>query len=268
MARYNKLAGKHVLVIGGSQGIGRGVVDGAIEAQAVVTLVGSYRPNLPPTAPQSAQKAIAQIKALYPSSSVIGLSCDLATDNVEADLENIFVEAKKAHGQPVDHVVLTAGDPLVMLAPKDITLEKIRQVARMRLELPTILGKVAERHLEKSRECSVTISTGGIAEQPNPGWSVTAFMAAGLTGLARNLAVDLKPIRVNAVEPGPVDTGLWEAIGLTPAQKAEQMKMWDGKLPTGKVGDVVDVAEAYLYLMRDRNATGEIVKTRGGAHLI
>lgn len=43
MAKYNKLAGKHVLVIGGSQGIGRGVVEGALESQAVVTLVGSCK---------------------------------------------------------------------------------------------------------------------------------------------------------------------------------------------------------------------------------
>ncbi|KAI1460152.1 NAD(P)-binding protein [Annulohypoxylon moriforme] len=269
MAKYNKLAGKHVLVIGGSQGIGRGVVEGAIEAQAIVTLVGSFRKNLPPDTPQSAQKAVTQIKALYPSASVVGLSCDLATDNVEEDLETLFVEAKKAHGgKAIDHVVLTAGDPLIMMAPKDFTLEKIRQVARMRLELPVILGKVAERHLAKSVESSLTISTGGIADQPNAGWSVTAFVAAGLTGLARNLAVDLKPVRVNAVEPGPVDTGLWEATGLSAEQKEGMMREFDRKLPTGQVGLVEDVAEAYLYLMRDRNATGEVVKTRSGANLI
>ncbi|KAI2462923.1 NAD(P)-binding protein [Annulohypoxylon bovei var. microspora] len=268
MAKYNKLAGKHVLVIGGSNGIGRGVVEGAIESQAIVTLVGSYRPNLAPNTLQSSEKAVAELKTQYPSASVIGFSCNLATDNVEADLENVLVEAKKAHGKAIDHIVLTAGDPLLILAPQDITLEKIRQVTRMRLELPAILGKVAQRHLARTTECSLTISTGSVAEQPSPGWSITAFVAAGLMGLARNLAVDLMPVRVNAVEPGAVDTGLWEANGLTAEQKAAEFAKWNAKLPTGKVGDVADVAEAYLYLMRDRNATGEIVKTRGGANII
>ncbi|KAI1204866.1 NAD(P)-binding protein [Annulohypoxylon truncatum] len=267
MAKFNKLAGKHVLVIGGSQGIGRGVAEGAIESQAVVTIVGSYRPNLPPKM-QSADKTVAQLKALYPSASVIGLSCNLATDNVEADLDNIFTQAKAAHGKAVDHVVLTAGDPVLALAPQDITLEKIRHAARMRLELPALLGKVAQRHLARTTASSVTLSTGGVAEKPNPGWSVTAFMAAGLNGLARNLALDLKPIRVNSVEPGPVDTGFWETGGMTAEQKAAAFKAWDEKLPTGAVGAVEDVAEAYLYLMRDRNATGEVVKTRSGANLL
>ncbi|KAI1092968.1 NAD(P)-binding protein [Rostrohypoxylon terebratum] len=268
MAKYNKLAGKHVVVIGGSQGIGRGVVEGAIESQAVVTLVGSYRADLPPNAPQSADKAVAEIKAQYPSASVIGLSCDLATDNVESDLENLLTQAKQAHNQPIDHIVLTAGDPPVFLAPQDITLEQIRKVARMRCELPLMLGKAAQRHLASSVECSLTISTGGIADQPMPGWSVTAFVASGLLGLTRNLAVDLKPLRVNAVEPGFVDTRLWESMGFTPEQKAAELKKVAEKVPTGRPGQVEDVAEAYLYLMRDRNATGEIVKTRSGSNLV
>ncbi|KAI1440950.1 NAD(P)-binding protein [Annulohypoxylon stygium] len=267
MAKYNKLAGKHVLVIGGSQGIGRGVVEGALESQAVVTLVGSYRSNLPSGA-QSADKAVAEIKAQNPTAPVIGLSCDLATDNVESDLENLLTQAKKAHNQPIDHIVLTAGDPLIFLPPPDITLDKIRKVTRMRCELPLILGKVAQRHLAKSVECSLTISTGGVAERPMPGWSVTAFVASGLLGLARNLAMDLKPVRVNAVEPGFVDTGLWESTGFTPEQKAVELKKVAEKVPTGRPGQVEDVAEAYLYLMKDRNATGEIVKTRSGSNLV
>lgn len=101
-----------------------------------------------------------------------------------------------------------------------------------------------------------------------PGWSVTAFVASGLLGLARNLAMDLKPVRVNAVEPGFVDTGLWESTGFTPEQKAVELKKVAEKVPTGRPGQVEDVAEAYLYLMKDRNATGEIVKTRSGSNLV
>ncbi|KAI1140937.1 NAD(P)-binding protein [Hypoxylon sp. FL0543] len=258
MAKYNKLAGKHVLVIGGSNGIGRGVVEGSIESGARVTLSGS--------SPQSAAKAVAEVKAAYPDAPLIGLSCDLSKETVETDLDNLLTEAKNAQGQEIDHIVLTAGDPLIVMKPQDITLEKIRKVAKIRFEMP--IGKLADRHLRKSPETSLTISTGGIAERPAPGWSVTAFVATGLTGLTRNLALDLKPTRVNAVEPGPVDTGLWEASGYTPEQKVAELANWGAKLPTGRVGQVEDVAEAYLYLMKDKNATGEIVATRSGGNLI
>ncbi|KAI0848490.1 NAD(P)-binding protein [Daldinia vernicosa] len=258
MAKYNKLAGKHVLVIGGSNGIGRGVVEGSIEAGARVTLSGS--------SPKSAAAALAEVKAAYPTAQVAGIACDLSKDSVEEDLEALFVEAEKP--QPIDHVVLTAGDPLLVAGVQDITLEKIRQVAHFRMELPMLLGKVTARHLARSNECSLTITTGGIADQPSPGWSLIAFVGAGITGLTRNLAVDLKPVRVNAVEPGFVITGLWNSMGLTAEQLEGQARAVAEKVPTGRAATVEDVAEAYVYLMKDRNATGEIVKTRSGSHLV
>ncbi|KAI1379940.1 NAD(P)-binding protein [Hypoxylon crocopeplum] len=259
MAKYNKLAGKHILIIGGSKGIGRGAVEASLEAGARVTLVGSST--------QSAASAIAEVKAAYPSAQITGLACDLSKDSVEQDLDALFVAAKKAGGE-IDHVVHTAADPLLVMPVDAMSLDKIRQVAHMRLAVPALLGKVAARHLRKTNECSLTITTGGIADRPAPGWSIIAFMAAGLTGLTRNLALDLAPLRVNAVEPGFVDTGLWEAMGLSAEDKAAQVELWSAKLPTGKAGQVADVAEAYVYLMKDGNATGEVVKTRGGANLI
>ncbi|KAI1760301.1 NAD(P)-binding protein [Hypoxylon sp. FL1150] len=259
MAKFNKLAGKHFLVIGGTKGIGRGVVDGAIEAGARATLAGS--------SVASVTAALDAVKAEYPAAQVAGFACDLSRDTVEQDLEDLFVRAEQAQGA-IDHVVLTAADPLMMMAVGEITIEKVRQVAHMRLAVPTLVAKVAARHLRASSECSLTLSTGGVADHPSPGWSVVAFMAAGLTGLARNLALDLKPLRVNAVEPGFVDTPLWESSGFTSEQKAAVFDEWSKKLPTGHIGTVEEVAEAYLYLAKDSNATGEIVKTRGGHNLI
>ncbi|OTB07418.1 hypothetical protein M426DRAFT_53613 [Hypoxylon sp. CI-4A] len=260
MSKYNKLAGKHVLVIGGSNGIGRGVVEASIESGARVTLSGS--------SPQSASNAVAAIKATYPSATLIGLSTDLSKDTVEADLDALLTQAKEAQGQEIDHIVFTAADPLVVLPISDVSLDKIRHIAHMRFSVPVLVGKAAAKHLRRSPEASLTLTTGGIADQPAPGWCVTAFTGAGLTGLARNLALELRPTRVNAVEPGMVDTGLWEAMGLTAETKRLEMARWGARLPTGRVGDVVDVAEAYVYLMRDANATGETVKTRSGSALV
>lgn len=85
--------------------------------------------------------------------------------------------------------------------------------------------------------------------------------------MARNLAVDLKPIRVNVVSPGIVDTPLWDGP-LTPEQKEGMFKAYAAKLPTGRVANAEDIAEAYIYLMKDGNATGRVVTTDSGALLV
>lgn len=253
MSKYNKLAGKHILVIGGSKGIGRGVVEASLEAGARVTLVGSSQ--------KSADATISEIKKIYPSPNLSGLGCDLLQDTVEEALNGLFQKAG-----PVDHVVFTAADSLSIGGLQDVTAEAIHKASHMRLVVPLLVGKVAARHLPKSRESSLTLTTGSVADKPIPDWSLIAFLAAGLPGLARSLALDLAPIRVNAVEPGFVNTGLWDT-GMTPEQKEKMLEDVGAKFPTGQVGQVEDVAEAYLYAMKDRNCSGETIKTRAGAHL-
>jgi NAD(P)-dependent dehydrogenase (short-subunit alcohol dehydrogenase family) len=87
--------------------------------------------------------------------------------------------------------------------------------------------------------------------------------------VTRNLALDLSPIRVNAVEPGAVNTGLWDGPHFKSVEEREASlnKMYK-HFPVGKAAAVEEVAEAYMYLLRDSNATGEVLKTRGGQHLI
>ncbi|KAK8104031.1 uncharacterized protein PG998_011064 [Apiospora kogelbergensis] len=254
MSKYNKLAGKHVLCIGGTKGLGRGTAEASIEAGARVTIAGSSQ--------RSADAAVAEIKALYPSAAIAGFGCDLSQDTVEADLEGLFDKA----GGDVDHVVFTAADALTISGLQDLTPDVIRRAGHMRQVVPMMVGKVAARRLPRSRESSLTLSTGGIADQPRAGWSLMAYVANGIVALTRNLALDLAPVRVNAVEPGFVDTELWK--DLAPQAKADMMQAIADSVPTGAVGRVEDVAEAYVYLMKDRNATGEIVKTRSGAQLV
>ncbi|KAI1870737.1 uncharacterized protein JN550_004883 [Neoarthrinium moseri] len=254
MTKYNKLAGTHVLVIGGTKGIGRGVVDASLEAGARVTLVGSSQ--------RSADATVSEVKISYPSALIQGFGCDLSQGTVESDLDDLFRKVGE-----VNHLVYTAADSLTLGSLNDFTVEMIHKASHMRLVVPVLVGKMAARHLPKSRESSLTLTTGGIADKAMPGWALIAYFASGLTGLTRNLALDLKPLRVNAVEPGFVDTGLWDAT-LTPEQKAGIMEDLAKKVPVGKAAQVEDVAEAYVYAMKDKNCSGEIIKTRGGDHLV
>ena len=92
-----------------------------------------------------------------------------------------------------------------------------------------------------------------------------ALIGAGINGLTRQLAFDLAPVRVNCVAPGVIETDLWESMG--EEGKKTFFKDHESKIPTGKVGQPEDVAEAYVYLLKDKNATGIVVNSNSGVFL-
>ncbi len=92
-----------------------------------------------------------------------------------------------------------------------------------------------------------------------------AGYSAGLHGMVRNLALDLAPVRVNLISPGAVLTPLWD--GMTEGAREEMMAGWRGRCTTGEVGRAEDVAESYLYVMRDWNVAGSVIDTNGGCLL-
>ena len=83
--------------------------------------------------------------------------------------------------------------------------------------------------------------------------------------MMRNLALDMRPTRVNLISPGAVDTELWD--GMSEQQKEGFMESVKKSGTTGRVGRVEDVVEAYLGVLRDGNCSGSVVSTNGG-HLI
>lgn len=96
-----------------------------------------------------------------------------------------------------------------------------------------------------------------------------AGYAGGLQAMTRNLAFDLKPIRVNLVSPGAVETELWDLV--TSGDEKAKQAMFDAvakSVPTGRIAQPEDVAEAYLFLMKDPNVTGTVVDSNSGALLV
>jgi NAD(P)-dependent dehydrogenase (short-subunit alcohol dehydrogenase family) len=79
--------------------------------------------------------------------------------------------------------------------------------------------------------------------------------------MTRNLAVDLQPIRVNLVSPGAVDTELWGP------NRESLIAQFSKTAFMGRVATADEVAESYVYLMKDTNATGSTVSTNGGVLL-
>ena len=87
-----------------------------------------------------------------------------------------------------------------------------------------------------------------------------------MEGLTRALAVELAPIRVNIVSPGVVRTPLW--AGMPEADREALYRQMAETLPVGHVGEAAEIAEAYLYLMRQGYGTGQVVTVDGGAVLV
>jgi NAD(P)-dependent dehydrogenase (short-subunit alcohol dehydrogenase family) len=87
-----------------------------------------------------------------------------------------------------------------------------------------------------------------------------------MEGLTRALAIELAPIRVNIVSPGVVATPLWAEMA--EADREALYRQAGEKLPVGHIGEAAEIAEAYLYLMDQSYATGQVLVVDGGAVLV
>ena len=256
-ARFTeKLARQRVLLVGGTGGVGISVTQALLEHGAKVTLSSSQECKV--------KSVCAQLAKDYPEAhnQVSGFACDLASPNVEANIEELF----KKVGE-VDHIVYMAGDRLPMIPLEDVTLEKWQNCNQVRTIAAILVVKIGTKYMKKDRHSSIVLTGGSIFEKPIAGgWSMLSLIGSGINGLARQLAFDLAPIRVNCVAPGIIETDLWQALG--EEGKRALFADHEGKIPTGKVGQPEDLAEAYLYCLKDANATGIVVHSNSGAFLV
>ena len=215
--------------------------------------------------PSRVEQTVKKLRQSYPSnaSNVSGHACNLGD---EKSIEKNLVELLEKSGK-LDHIVYTAADALAQMPLDTIDIEKIHKAGLLRFFGPMLVGKHASKYLTGGPKSSITITSGGVMHKPIPNWTVIGSYAAGLAGLTRGLALDLKPIRVNLVSPGAVDTELWANSGFTEEQKKGMMDGIAKGLPTGKVPGPEEIAESYVYLLKDHNTTGVIVSTDGG-HLL
>lgn len=276
----SKLVGTSVLVVGGTSGIGFGVAEALVEHGVGRLYISSSRP-------QKVESAVARLKAAYPervtkTTTITGLTCDLGDEaKLEENVRELFAKIaaddnpagasnndnnNSKGANKLDHIVFTAGDPLAPTPLDHVTLDSARRSGLVRFFAPLMVAKYGSPLLTPGPASSITFTTGAAAEKPAAGWTVISAFASGLFGMVRGLALELKPIRVNIVSPGAVDTELWDAFGLD--NKAAAMAEYAKKQATGRVGAVEDVVESYLFLLKDKNVTGTIVRSDGGVFLM
>lgn len=255
-SKYQKLLNKHVLVIGGTSGIGFAVAEASLASGARVSVSSSN--------PSRVDKTVQTLQSSFSDGTVAGYVCDLSKPTVEQDLEALFAKTGT-----VDHIVFTAGDKLATIPVDQITYDKIIAAGQVRFVAALLTAKVGRKYLSPGPYSSIVLTTGSVSQKPRPDWSVVAGFASGLHAMTRNLALDLKPVRVNLVSPGAVETELWD-LTFNSDEKAKQAmfeKVAKGN-PTGRLAQPEDVAEAYLFLMKDPSVTGTVVDSNSGAFLV
>lgn len=256
----NKLQYKRVLVFGGTSGIGYAVVEGLLEHGAQVTISGPKSEKL--------KNTVKRLHSSYPDlkdGQINTWACDLAgSDGLEARIRETLHAASNGGEQKIDHIVFTAGDRMDIaggITGTDIRI--INSLMGVRVFAPALIAKTiaTSDYVNKSATTSFTFTSGTAHIRPRPTWPMVAMFSGALQGLATGLAVELAPIRVNVVNPGFVETELANN------QPAENLRKVKNSTLTNKLGKPEDIAEAYLYLMKDASVDGTAIVSDDGRSL-
>ncbi|MGW7692432.1 SDR family oxidoreductase [Streptomyces asiaticus] len=231
-----------VVVIGGTSGLGFATASAAAREGASVVVASANRDRV--------DQALAQLPE-----SADGHVVDASS---EQSLRDFF-----AGLGAFDHLVYTAGEPLSVGALSDVDIDQARRFFEIRFWGALTAVKYAAGSIRPGG--SVVLSSGSATARPQSGWSVTASALGAVEALTRALAVELAPLRVNAVAPGVVRTELWDGL---PAEGRQAL--YDdtaAALPVGRVGEPADIAATHLYLMRNGFITGAVLPVDGGTRL-
>lgn len=237
------LTGKRVVLLGGSSGMGLATAKAAAAAGAQVVIVSSQQPRL--------DRALQE---LPPGSR--GQAVDLTN---EAQVKAFFDQ-----NGAFDHLVYTAGGPVLAGNLREVSVEAARAFFDLRFWGAFTAVKYAAPHLSPTG--SIVLTSGSAGMRPGKGSSAGASVCSATEGFARAMAVELAPIRVNVVVPGLVRSNLW--AGMSEADRATMYAQRAQELPVQHIGEVDDLAQTYLYLLRQPYSTGQTVVVDGGGMLI
>jgi len=229
------IAGRRILVMGAGAGIGAAVMSrAAAEGARVAATV--------------MEGEAAEAESVAP--------CNLC--NPDAVTRAVDAAANTLGG--LDAVIVTAGI-FDFRGVGETDDADWRRVMSVNLDGPFHAARAAAPHLGRTKGALVLFSSQvGLIGHPR----ATAYAAskAGVNGLARTLAVELAPmgVRVNAVAPGPIETGMTQVARDDPVRRAGLL----ASIPLGRFGRAEEVAEAALFLAAAGFVTGHVLVIDGG----
>ena len=231
------LKDKRIVITGGGTGIGLATAKLAAARRASVVLMGRRESKL-----QGATEAIGAAASYR------------VLDVTDGDaVTRVFKEIG-----PFDHLVTCAAGitigPFAELpesALRDFFEAKFwGQVRAIRAALPNL-----------ARDGSIVAVSGFLYRKPSAGYSAFAAVNGAIEALVKVLAIELAPVRINALVPGQIDT-LREIIG--DEANRGRAEAAAAKLPVGRIGTPEDAAHAALFLLENRFTTGSVLDVDGG----
>ena len=232
-----QLAGKKVVVVGGSSGIGLATAELAKQNGATVII---------------ASRSEEKLKAAAGGIGAQAIRVDVTSDESVASL---FSQCGA-----VDHVVVTAAQ--LKTGPfNSVAMDDVRA---------TVEGKFwgawrCARSAQIAADGSLTLVSGFLSVRPRPNSAIVCAVNGALESLTRSLALELAPVRVNCVSPGIIDTPIRAAM--PEAARREMLEKAATALPVRRVGVGEDIAKQILAFMDNGFATGAIVYIEGGGML-
>ncbi|NUW44985.1 SDR family oxidoreductase [Nonomuraea rhodomycinica] len=240
MSDDTRLKGQRLVVVGAGSHTGRAIAKAASAAGATVVLAGPDLRKLEWTAGE--------------------LSGPCEVHRLDLSDEGSIADFAGRLGR-FDHLVSTAAIPAN--GPlKDLDLAQVQRALSAKVIGPLLIAK----HLsgQVSEHGSFTFFSGVVAWRPAPARTVMATTNGALAFLVQALAVEIAPIRVNAVSPGIVDTGAWDGMG---ADKAAFLRGVAERNPARRVGSPEDLVKAVFYAMDNPYVTGTVLHVDGGGRL-
>ena len=238
-----------IVVIGGSSGIGLAVARRSLDDGATVVIAGRSQQRL--------DAARADLARTGPPAG--RLSAHPVDIGDPAQVTRLFERVGT-----LSHLVVTAADlpygPAVSLSEDSMV-----RAVRSKILGPLFAAQQAAPRITKPG--SITFTSGIAASRPAPGGALAATVNGALESMVLALALELAPIRVNAVSPGWVDTPVWDRLA-TPDVKNARLADLAARLPARRLGRPEDIANAVAFLIADTFVTGTVLHAEGAQVLV
>ena len=236
-----QLSGQTVVIIGGSSGIGLACAAACAAEGAAVVITGR--------SPVRLAEAVATLPGAVTAVELDGTDED-GTAALFAGLG------------PIDHVFVSAASPSGR-GGLDGDVNAERPAMDTRLWGSVYAAKYASRQMRPGG--SITFCSGVAGLRPWPGRSsIAAASCAAVEALARSLALELAPIRVNTIVPGIIET---PRVTASLPDRAAYVAATERRLPVGRIGQPEDIAHALLFVMTNGYVNGISLLMDGGLQL-